>query len=903
MRDRRDPCEGVTQEQLKLFLDHVSTRLKEDCSLDQAIEQVQTMSGSPKVAECVQRRHEERVGDTFSLHEEGWMEEGGFSPWYFDDEKGRFWLSLKAVLENEGWEEGSLDDLAFSAQGIVSRLANPSGSNDKRLGLVVGYVQSGKTTNFTSVIAKAADAGYRLFIVLSGMSNALREQTQARLQTQLVDPNDEAWYRLTVPDTVSDTNVVFTGDFNGDHNANTVLGPHVKETRVLAVVKKNGFRLRALKGWLESAAGPLLSGCPVLIIDDEADQASINTASPDDDPTTINGLIRDIIQLLPKVTYVGYTATPFANVLIDPSHGDDIYPRDFIHSLKKPVGHFGTETLHGREPLDRDAVGDDPGGDGLDMVRRVPDEELDGLKPIGQDIDGFAPVMTPSLRTAIQYFWLATAARRSRSGNRQDSSMLIHTSMRILVHSQFRELVERERLTTREGLRNRDRALEDAFRDLWAAESPRVPARCEGWDNDAVEYEDLRGWLDDVVDETRVIEENGRSADRLNYGTEPQTVIVIGGNTVARGLTLEGLCSSFFVRAAGAYDTLLQMGRWFGFRKGYEDLPRIWMTDELNDWFHHLATVEQEVRYDIERYETEGLTPTEFGPRIRTHPAIAVTAAAKMQHAADAQVSYSGRRIQTILFKHSDPQWLHDNITATRKLVAAAKDYGLEADDSQDGYWIFRDVRAAAILDFLANYRFHEDARDLDSERIRAYIRAQLDNNELGRWSVAILGLTEPNEALGIIDLGLPREVNLINRSRLSTGTEHANIKALMSKVDRMIDFGWTDKRIADVEEGRLASLRNSPVPDDSERKPGEGNDSGLLAVYPISKDSRKQPRSQRLDMEAKDHLIGVGLVFPEAKTDVGRQDYITADLSYMVPREETQADVPIEGAASSDDL
>jgi len=308
-----------------------------------------------------------------------------------------------------------------------------------------------------------------------------------------------------------------------------------------------------------------------------------------------------------------------------------------------------------------------------------------------------------------------------------------------------------------------------------------------------------------------------------------------------------------------------------------------------------LATVEQEVRYDIARYETEGLTPLEFGPRLRTHPALAVTAASKMRHATQAQVSYGGRRIQTILFNHLDVDWLDGNIAATRQLIGAASDYGIEPDNSQKDYWIFRNVRAAAILEFLGTYKFHEQARDLDSGRLMAYIRTQLGNGELERWSVAVLGLDEKNETLGDIDLGLPRRVNLINRSRMSSDSGYANIKALMSKVDRMVDFAWTERQIAGEKAGRLPSIRNSPVEDYSGRPPGEGDDSGLLAIYPISKDSTKQQGSKRLDMGAKDHLVGVGLVFPEAKTDAGRQDYLTADLSDLVPEELTEDDLLVE--------
>src|SRR5262249_6766719 len=142
-----------------------------------------------------------------------------------------------------------------------------------------------------------------------------------------------------------------------------------------------------------------------------------------------------------------------------------------------------------------------------------------------------------------------------------------------------------------------------------------------------------------------------------------------------RGLTLEGLVVSYFVRAAGSYDTLLQMARWFGYREGYEDLPRIWMTEELQSSFTDLALVEQEIRFDIARYENEGLTPRSFGPRIRCHPSLSITSPMKMRHAVDAEVSFSGQLVQTILFHHRDVDEVEENLAAARRLasrVAAA---------------------------------------------------------------------------------------------------------------------------------------------------------------------------------------------------------------------------------------
>lgn len=265
---------------------------------------------------------------------------GNIESWYAGPRaEDRNWSALLEILAEDGWDSDALKDLYDSSTKVVAHLPNPHGRDDYQCrGLVLGYVQSGKTTNFTAVIAKAADAGYRFFIVLSGIHNALRQQTQDRLNDQLWEHNPEIWNRLT-----DET------DFKPTANVDALLA--TQDQRVLAIVKKNGPRLRALKKWLFGARAEVLAACPVLIIDDEADQASVNTSKPDRQATRINRLIRDIVNGLPKSAYVGYTATPFANVLIDPKDYEDLYPRDFIVDLPRPAMYIGPEAIFGREPL------------------------------------------------------------------------------------------------------------------------------------------------------------------------------------------------------------------------------------------------------------------------------------------------------------------------------------------------------------------------------------------------------------------------------------------------------------------------------------------------------------------------------------------------------------------------
>jgi hypothetical protein len=626
----------------------------------------------------------------------------------------------------------------------------------------------------------------------------------------------------------------------------------------------------------------------VLIIDDEADQATVNTARPDRQPSRINGLIREIVNKVPKSAYVGYTATPFANVLIDPGDYEDLYPRDFIVDLPRPLPYIGPEAIFGREPLDFDDT--DVGDDGHDFVRSVPAEELDDLKPKGAaKRHEFDPRVTDSLDEALRYFLMSTAARRVRGKGNPHATALVHTSQHIDVHERTAEAIRDHLELLNKRLKRGDEALLEALRAQWDNECGRVPASDFGWDT--LSWDQIARALNEIVEVAEVIVDNSRSPERLSFDDDnPRVIVAVGGNTLSRGLTLEGLAVSFFVRTASAYDTLLQMGRWFGYRNGYADLTRIWMTDEMRGWFHHLATVEQEIRYDVERLEVEHLTPEQFGVRIRTHPSLAITSAAKMQNARTAEASYAGRRLQTILFNHHDPEWLADNVKAARTLLTTAKP---EKEWSpRDGISILEGIDSQHIVSFLSMYHFHENSRDLDSALISRYILDRRDEGELLRFNVAIMGRSSKSDYLGDIDLGTGKQTGCINRARLlQIGTNtYADIKALMSRHDRVIDIALPDGLLtAETKPADLARYRSAPA------RGGYGDGSGLLLLYPVSKDSRpvRGTAKTREPLDAVEHVVGVGFVFPESRSARANVEYVTADVAAMP---NVEVEVPDEG-------
>ncbi|MGN9785996.1 Z1 domain-containing protein [Nonomuraea sp. ZG12] len=811
----------------------------------EVIKRLEVMQVDPGVIQRIRERHEQQTIVIKELEEPRSVVLGNRYTWYTGPSpKDKCWPAVAGQLEKASWSASAIDSLDTASTRIVSLLSHPKEKKFSTRGLVVGHVQSGKTTNFTAVMAKAADRGYKLFIVLAGIHNGLRRQTQARLVQQLVAPNPTRWHQLT------DLN----RDFVPTANAASFFGGGDK-AHVLCVVKKNATVLRKFAEWLKSASVHL-QDCPALIVDDEADQATVATKR-------INPRIREILDCLPKAAYVGYTATPFANLLIDPS-ADDLYPKHFVVSLPKPEGHFGTEVLFGRYALD----GENPEDvdDGYDMIREVPDEDVKCVRPLKKvDVAGFIPEITETLNDAIRYFWMVTAARRVRDTGNPHSTMLIHTSVKTAVHNSFRIPIERIRDRTKDDLSNP--TLLRGLQDLWDAEMAKVPA--EDFGEVKVEFDDLLLELPGVLDDCRIVMDNSSSEDRLDYENGPVVAIAVGGNTLSRGLTLEGLSVSYFVRAVSAYDTLLQMGRWFGYRSGYADLPRIWMTAELSEWFRHLATVETEMRRDIDTYMIEDKTPMTFAVRLRTHPALRVTQAAKMKDSVKTASAYGGQRVQTRYFR-TDADWLDANQTAAKRLVGQAVQHAARREERPaDGRYIFRDVPYDLVVDFLRRYRFHEKSQECDAKMLIGYIEKRVRSaGSLRRWNVAIVGNPMRNEDEGF-EFAPGVTVQRIVRARLDTSESgFADIKTLMSRRDAAVDL---DGDTGSLTEQEIKTERQRQLPD-----------RGLLVLYPIDKVSSPPPREKqrRLSIDADEHVIGVGLVFPQPRGEDSAIEWISADLS-----------------------
>lgn len=783
--------------------------------------------------------------------------------WYFGPRPTDLhWPAVKGFFLNEKkWSEEDVRGIDDASNEVVSFLENPRDPSKSQFscrGLVVGHVQSGKTANMTAVIAKALDAGYDTVIVLAGLTNKLRHQTQLRLYSDLVRRNPLNWQVLTSNEVNRDFRAPAQGGFLSH-----------SDKAQLAVVKKNVSPLGELRKAIEETLPAVLRQLRVLVIDDECDQASVNSAWGELDMTAINQRIRELLSLLPAVSYVGYTATPFANVLVNPyrldgQELDDLYPRDFITALPRPRKYFGTERLFGRTPVNPDNMR--PDEEGLDMIRDVPSADEAGLQPRSRrERDTFQPAMTPSLETAILYFLGCCAARRARGHGNQHMTMLVHTSAYVRAHERVAALIQGWVDVHREDLVDPTSPAGLRLEQTWLSEQGRLPGDLT--DAPQVHVGDIFRHLPDVLERIEFPVENGASDDRIDYSGQPKTYIVVGGSILARGLTLEGLMVSYFLRSASQYDTLLQMGRWFGYRPGYEDLLRIWMPEDLKLKFRALAAVEQEIRDDIEQYRLRDLTPLDLAVRIRSIPGMAITAASKMRAARRCAVSYWGTHRQTFRFAHRDGDLLRQNWKAGSELVSRLESLGLR-DRHTKGRKLWRDVPKSSIRRFLETYIVERSQADLLPAMLLPFIDGT--DRRLSSWNVGIVESARGSASASA--LGTIGTVKTVTRAKLKDTGEIADIKALMSRRDILFDCGdedFDDGSWDQLKAVRLATVGQVP----------------LLLLYPIARDSRPERESRaRVPLEAVHDVLGIGIVFPGSVTEGG--NFVSVDLQPLSAEE-----------------
>lgn len=764
---------------------------------------------------------------------------------------------VERLTSDPGWTSEAIGSLDVSSSRILSFTTSPElqelGANgESGRGLVLGYVQSGKTTSFTSVIAKAVDSGYRLIVVLSGVTNNLRSQTQVAVEEMLAPMDSIRFHWLTNRDM----------DFRKSNNASQLLTSSV----VIAVVKKNASRLNKLVEWLESATPNSRGIAPMLVIDDEADQASVNTLKAKNRVTKINAKMKELLntKLMPLNSYVGYTATPFANLFIDPNDTEDLFPRDFLYSLDKGAGYFGPEELFGRDPIDED---DHEAAAGLPILRFIEENDIADLGTAANPSAKHKGQITNQLREALNWFVVASAIRRVREQKTVWTSMLIHTSGRIASHQEMHQMIEAQYV--KEANNDFSKFLVE-LRATWEREKFVVFGTNLMPEWDAIEAEIPKIW-----EKLRLVTDNSKSLDRLDYGSHEASapVIAIGGNTLSRGLVLKGLISTYFLRTAKGYDALLQMGRWFGYRNGYQDLQRIWMPAELADWFRFLAMIEMEIRQQISGLQAGEFTPKDLPVLIRTHPKMQITS--RPNTGVPAKIGFSGKRIETILFRASDKNWLQGNLQVGRDFVTklSAK-YVLERD-IQRGVPLFRGVSADEVIGFLGKYEFVPEAKIVLREPIIDYVNRlrESDHKELEQWDVFLYG---PNSSENpIFEYSNDVKIKKSVRSKLNSGAESANIHHLANSLD--IAVGLPDSATVKVKELSRKGFSLSKWNELRDEYGLAGR--GLIGLYIVDKDSKPKKiagkSSDRLPLDGADDLLGITIFFPRSKSKTAQVTYV----------------------------
>ena len=809
------------------------------------------------------------------------------------------WQLYKSHLN---WKRESIEDLESATIGILRRLSIDTHETGPIKGLVIGHVQSGKTANMEALMAMAADHGWNFFIVLSGSIENLRLQTLRRMQKDLNHEGNLIWQGIEHPSKKSIYGARAV-DLHFEKNA---------QSRYFTVCLKNVSRLKKLIDWIHADAASHKQ-MKILIIDDEADQASISNTATEykraiKERKGINKLIVDLVEdrhykeelssgKATAINYVMYTATPYANFLNECSE-ESLYPRHFIWTLKTPDEYIGPTQIYGKYDSETENK--------LDITRIIDVKELDIISRI---YDRDISELPPSLEKAICWFICSVAVMRYW-GYKKPISMLVHTSQKQICHEAVASAISSWIN------KNRTKDLVDTCKTVYEEEITRLP-KAE-WHrqfpeygvspSDCPDYPDfsrieagIKLLLSENMTHIKMSEEgdlkyhkslhlvidncaqNGVRGDdyvRLAYPdpdmdpypTPAPAFIIVGGSTLSRGLTIEGLVSTFFLRASCQADTLMQMGRWFGYRRGYEILPRIWMTLDTINKFAFLSQLEVELRRDLKKYMFSDVLPIEYGPKIITSPKVSwlrLTSRNHMRNAVAAEMDFSGAKPQTVLFEKNE-EIQKKNISVTEAFIERLPGTPVLSPDESGLVW--KNVPLDIIMDNLLIDQFVFSTRSRVFNEIGAFcdwIKQVVSTNELNRWSVVIAG---KDKAV----LGIPHEAD----------TKHWSVAGYtVGKVNRSKKTSTTDDSIIDI--GALRALKDlvadvpSPIVDgfvdsfgsitkqehvDEIRKIAKMDSIPMLIIYRIDKDSKViglNEKKTRENMDMPCDIIGIQVCVP----------------------------------------
>ena len=824
------------------------------------------------------------------------------------------WQCYRQKLKDYGFRQDTIDIMEEGTLRILRKLNKDTRELGPVKGMVVGNVQSGKTANMAALMAMAADYGWNMFIVLSGTIENLRLQTQKRLTKDLYsDTCALSWKVIEKPKAIEQYGCRAM-DYRWKSDC---------PDRHFTVCLKNSKILRHLIGWLRRYPDSM-SQMRVLVIDDEADQAGINTNQEQNERTAINRLLMDLVNNTnfdPEVTvakvkfqamnYIGYTATPYANVLNECSE-ESLYPRNFIASLPVSDEYFGPQQIYGNNDLNYD---------GLDIIRDITDEDIVECEDIH---NGDSTILPKSLTDAMCWFICGVACMRYW-GHKKPISMLIHTSRNTEHHHNVVSAIQ-------EWFKNHSNDyIINRCKDLWQEESQRFSKEkfLEQYHN----YSDGNKSVRDSIKSYPLFNEIESELRRLlnigvsnilmneeekihrytsgihlcedncaNKGTEngivmrliypeeenmPTTApafIVVGGNTLSRGLTLEGLISTYFLRRTQTADTLMQMCRWFGYRRGYELIPRIWLQERVRDQFEYISNMDQSLREEIKQMAISGKRPQDYAVRLNNSPAanfIRIVAQNKMQEAIPATFDFSGHSTETVTFDN-DAKLLRQNLEKTSVFIdSLGSPADFEINNPYNKCWL--DVPYAQIQDFIQEFHFSARARVFnDLKPLLEWIEKQTEEGHLGNWSVVLAGKKDSADAKKwTSDGGV--SITMVNRSQKSSNRpdKTINIGTLKSPTDSYSDINLS--QISNELKAEIRSNDNHKISDINRIRAKAGKeDIPLLIIYVIDKDSqtRSEEQKSRQPLHAAEHVVALSINIPGQTIRSNRVSQIQIDLS-----------------------
>lgn len=673
------------------------------------------------------------------------------------------------MLDAEGMPDPVVAKVNTVTDQILGLLEDPTRKGMWTVrGLVVGSVQSGKTANYCGLINKAVDAGYKLIVVVAGIHDNLRTQTQGRIDSGVVGRDTRAdaatgmMFGVGAFGTAPVVQQLTT--YDRDFSAKALQGQNVAigSDPVILVVKKHAKILQNLRKWvIRVAESPKpadlrrpgrkdgdekwISGCPMLLIDDEADHASINTSKTD--RTAINKAMVELLTVFQQSSYVGYTATPYANLFSDSDDTENIFPRNFIVNIPAPDNYVGVAKVFGS---DDDPDSEIEGVDGLPIVRMLEeiDKDYEVLVPPKHKITFVPEALPDSLKTAIKAFVITCAVRnvRRRSvGMSKHDSMLVHLSRFTDVMDRYHVLLQAEKDRLEAGIRTGSQSVLSDFKKVWDDDFmptfSKMPPEDRGIQ---VEWEEVVDELPHVLLKVAVRNIHGNSGEFLDYDKHRENglcVIAIGGDKLSRGLTLESLSVSYFLRTSKMYDTLMQMGRWFGYKDGYVDVCRIYTSGQLIEWYKHIALADRELRMEFVKMFAAKQTPIEYGLKVRSHPhGLRITALSKMRSGTKRLLSFAFQLIQTNKFERSA---IGANFTALQNFMSTTPGWML-----QGKYLMQRGLSMNSVRDFIATLSIPYRTNHFTKQAILSFLDKQRAANTryAEKWTV-VCASTDPHRA------------------------------------------------------------------------------------------------------------------------------------------------------------